>query len=181
MYKSPHFPCRLQRKVDSNLACITAWEGAISVYTHGLWEKADGVFTALLNRSYASVSFFYIQRNNLTKKSPVIMPIVTEDFNREKYAHVDALLANFQGVFLNQVKCVHFFFLTTAESVCPLCFSFIPPYTAFHLYPPPLFYYFFLPFMQHVPCAVLLPLTSLLMRVCNTVEPRLNETAKFVR
>jgi len=32
------------------------------------------------------------------------MPIVTEDFDMEKYAHVDCLLANFQGVFLFQVK-----------------------------------------------------------------------------
>lgn len=32
------------------------------------------------------------------------MPIVTERFDLEKYAHVDALLANFQGVFLNDVR-----------------------------------------------------------------------------
>ena len=32
------------------------------------------------------------------------MPIVTERFDLEKYAHVDALLANFQGVFLSDVR-----------------------------------------------------------------------------
>ena len=34
------------------------------------------------------------------------MPIVTEDFDMEKYVYVDCLLANFQGVFLFQVKLV---------------------------------------------------------------------------
>jgi len=80
------------------------------------------VFLIFLNEKWAKsdecvFEYNYATRKNLTKKSPVIMPIVTEDFNIEKYAHVDALLANFQGVFLNQVTCVQFFFLITAESV----------------------------------------------------------------
>ena len=80
------------------------------------WWRFHGSFKPFQSYwcSYTSVLFYCIQRKNLTKKSPVIMPIVTEDFNIEKYAHVDALLANFQGVFLNQVTCVQFFFLTTA-------------------------------------------------------------------
>ena len=31
------------------------------------------------------------------------MPVVTENFDMEKYAQVDALLANYQGVFLSAV------------------------------------------------------------------------------
>ena len=97
-------------------------------------EKADDVFTALLNPfspvDVVTLLYFYTQRKNLTKKSPVIMPIVTEDFNIEKYAHVDALLANFQGVFLNQVTSVsssaQFFLLTTAESVLFASLSCLP-------------------------------------------------------
>lgn len=65
------------------------------------------VFLIFLNEKWARsdecvFEYNYAMRKNLTKKSPVIMPIVTEDFNIEKYSHVDALLANFQGVFLNQ-------------------------------------------------------------------------------
>ena len=32
------------------------------------------------------------------------MPFVIEDFDMERYVHVDALVANFQGVFLNTVR-----------------------------------------------------------------------------
>lgn len=105
------------------------------------WWRFHGSFKPFQSNwcSYTSVLFYCIQRKNLTKKSPVIMPIVTEDFNIEKYAHVDALLANFQGVFLNQVTCVQFFFLTTAESVLfavlfhALLYSFPPLSPAFLL------------------------------------------------
>lgn len=58
------------------------------------------------------------------------MPIVTERFDMEEYAHVDGLLANFQGVFFFEVKSisigVQFFFLPTAESVLP-AFLLAPP------------------------------------------------------
>ena len=124
-----------EKGVDSNLACVTILRVTISVYTHDMaLEKADDVFRALLNPfspvDVVTLLFFCTQRKNLTKKSPVIMPIVTEDFNIEKYAHVDALLANFQGVFLNQVNsvssCAQFFLLTTAESVLFASLSSLP-------------------------------------------------------
>ena len=44
------------------------------------------------------------QRKNLVKNTPKIMPFVIEMFDMEKYPHVDALLANCQGVFLNSVR-----------------------------------------------------------------------------
>lgn len=65
------------------------------------------IFLIFLNQKWAKSAecvfeYNYAMRKYLTKKSPVIMPIVTEDFEIEKHAHVDALMANFQGVFLNQ-------------------------------------------------------------------------------
>lgn len=50
------------------------------------------------------LSTLRLQRKNLVKQTPVIMPIVTERFDLEKYAHVDAMLANFQGVFMSDVR-----------------------------------------------------------------------------
>jgi len=64
------------------------------------------VFLIFLNEKWAksqecTFECNYAMRKNLVKSTPVIMPIVTERFDLEKYAHVDALLANFQGVFLS--------------------------------------------------------------------------------
>ena len=53
---------------------------------------------------YHASCFIFQQRKTLLKSTPIIMPIVTEQFDFEKYAHVDGMLANFQGVFLNDVR-----------------------------------------------------------------------------
>lgn len=60
------------------------------IFLNEKWAKSDECF----------FEFNYAMRKNLTKKSPVIMPVVTENFDMEKYPHVDALIANVQGVFL---------------------------------------------------------------------------------
>lgn len=64
------------------------------------------VFLIFLNEKWAksqecTFECNYAMRKNLVKAKPVIMPIVTERFDMEKYAHVDGMLANFQGVFLS--------------------------------------------------------------------------------
>ena len=63
------------------------------------------------------------------------MPIVTEDFEIEKHAHVDALMANFQGVFLNQVKCVQvFFFKGHCHAIWQLYKKLEDAFTSFELH-----------------------------------------------
>ncbi|XP_078356895.1 uncharacterized protein LOC144641739 [Oculina patagonica] len=64
------------------------------------------VFLIFLNEKWAKsdecvFEYNYAMRKYLTKKTPIIMPVVTENFDMEEYAHVDALLANFQGVFMS--------------------------------------------------------------------------------
>ena len=88
------------------------------------------------------------------------------------YALVDALLANFQGAFLNQAKsvspCVWSFFQTSDESVLSAFLFYSLLYRFPHLSSPTPFYHFSLPVVHQVLFTVLLLLTSLLTRPCNT-------------
>lgn len=54
--------------------------------------------------SAVSILLTFFQRKRLVKEKPVIMPLVTESFDLEKYAHVDALMANCQGLFFSNVS-----------------------------------------------------------------------------
>lgn len=63
-----------------------------------MFKKQD--FVAIISNLFHLLS----QRKNLVKNTPKIMPFVIEMFDMEKYPHVDALLANCQGVFLNSVR-----------------------------------------------------------------------------
>lgn len=64
------------------------------------------VFLIFLNEKWAqsqecTFEYNYAMRKRLVKEKPVIMPLVTESFDLEKYAHVDALMANCQGLFFS--------------------------------------------------------------------------------
>lgn len=63
------------------------------------------VFLIFVNEKWAqsqecAFECHYAMRKKLVNQKPVIMPVITERFDIEKYAHVDALMANFQGVFM---------------------------------------------------------------------------------
>jgi len=67
------------------------------------------VFLIFLNEKWAqsqecTFEYNYAMRKRLVKEKPVIMPLVTESFDLEKYAHVDALMANCQGLFFSNVS-----------------------------------------------------------------------------
>ncbi|KAM7424878.1 hypothetical protein ABFA07_023620 [Porites harrisoni] len=91
---------------------ITTWmctdiDGGDSFRDEILANVRDAkVFLIFVNEKWAksqecAFEFNYAMRKNLVKNTPKIMPFVIEMFDMEKYPHVDALLANCQGVFLN--------------------------------------------------------------------------------